>query len=75
MKLAYRVGADGVWALHFLVVVAILFGWLVPWLWPAYIAVLAGTLVSTLAFGHCVLSDWEYRLRRRADPRVEYDFS
>lgn len=75
MKLLYRTGADALWVTHFSVVVMALFGWLIPWLWPVYIAVLVGTLASTLMFGYCILSKWEYQLRREADPEVEYDFS
>lgn len=75
MRFFYRAGADIIWVLHFLIVVIALFGWLAPWLWPAYIAVLVGTLVSTLVYGYCVLSKWEYQLRKKINEQVEYDFS
>jgi len=75
MKFIYKVGADIIWLAHFLVVCIALFGWLVPSIWLIYIAVLVGTLISTLRLGFCILSKWEYDLRKRVDPKINYDFT
>lgn len=75
MNLLYQISADGVWVVHFFVLFVALFGWLVPWLWPVYIAVLAGTLISTPVLGYCFLSKWEYDLRKKINPALAYDFS
>ena len=75
MPIIYRVGADLVWCLHFVVVALALFGWLWPQLWLAYIAVLTGTLISTLSYGYCILSKWEYDLRKKSSSPITYDFS
>ncbi|HWO07460.1 MAG TPA: DUF2784 family protein [Candidatus Paceibacterota bacterium] len=68
--------ADMIWLTHFLVVCIVLFGWLVPSIWLMYIGVLVATLFSTTVYGYCIMSKWEYDLRRKADPEsVDYDFS
>ena len=75
MKPLYKIGADIVWLMHFFVVVVALFGWLVPSIWSMYMATLAGTFLSTSTLGYCILSKWEYALRKKADPHLAYDFS
>lgn len=74
MRLVYRIGADIIWLAHLAVVLIALFGWLVPSLWSVYMAVLAGVLISTLGLGYCILSKWEFELRKRIDPSLSYDF-
>lgn len=74
MKILYRLGADFIWLLHFVMVLIALFGWLVPSIWLIYIAVLVGTLISTLTLGYCIFSKWEYDLRKKIDPLLTYDF-
>lgn len=75
MKILYRIGADAIWLAHFAVVSIAVFGWLLPSIWPLYVAVLVGTLISTYSFGYCVLSKWEYDLRRMVRHDIAYDFS
>jgi len=76
MKFLYRVGAEAIFALHFLTVLLVVFGFLVPSLWYVYIAALVATLISDLIFGYCILSKWEFDLRRRFNPSVpKYDFA
>jgi hypothetical protein len=74
-RIAYRIGADVIWLCHFAVVCIALFGWLIPQLWFLYVAVLAGTLISTLTLGYCILSKWEFDLRKKVNPSMAYDFS
>lgn len=75
MKLIYRISADAIWLIHFLVVVLVLFGWLVPSLWYVYMAVLAGALLSELLLNYCFLSKWEFDLRKKINPGLDYDYS
>jgi hypothetical protein len=75
MKLLYRITADIIWLVHFLVVVLVLFGWLVPNLWYLYMAVLVGTLVSEFLLSYCFLSKWEFDLRKKVNPKLDYDFT
>ena len=65
MKFFYRVGADAIFILHFLLVLFVVFGWLTPRLWPWYMAALVVTLISDMVFGYCILSKWEFDLRKK----------
>ena len=75
MKYLYRTGADAIWLIHFLVVSLVLFGWLVPSFWYVYMVVLTGTLISELIWSYCILSKWEFDLRKRLNPSINYDFT
>ena len=75
MKYLYRIIADIIFLAHFLVLVIALFGWLVPSLWYVYMTVLILTLLSDLAFGYCILSKWEFDLRKKINPELDYRYS
>jgi hypothetical protein len=75
MKLLYQLSADAIWLLHLFVVILVLFGWLVPSLWYVYMAVLAGALLSELLLSYCFLSRWEFDLRKKINPALNYDYS
>lgn len=75
MRLFYRLSADVIWLIHFLVVVLLLFGWLMPSIWYAYMIALVLTLISELVWSYCILSKWEFDLRKKGDPTLDYDFS
>jgi len=70
----YRIAADTVFALHGIVLLVVIFGWLFPALWYWYMAVLILTLISEFTFGYCILSKWEFVLQHKSDPTVEYDY-
>ena len=36
---------------------------------------LALTLFSELLFGYCVVSKWEFELRKKLNPNIHYDYS
>jgi len=69
-----RLLAAIIFFLHFAVVLIVLFGWMIPSLWYPYMAVLAGTLLSDLVFGYCILSKWEFDLRKKIDPSIDYNY-
>jgi hypothetical protein len=75
MKFLYRFAADCIWTIHLLVVILILFGWLMPSLWYLYIVALIGALISELLLSYCFLSKWEFYLRKKYNPTVNYDYS
>lgn len=76
MKLFQRVIAELIFLLHLALVLLIcFFGWWVPALWPYYVAGLIATLISDLVFGYCILSKWEFDLRRKMHPHINYDFA
>jgi len=75
MKFLQRTLADVVWIVHFLVIVLVLFGWLIPSMWYYYMSVVAGALLSELFLGHCFLSKWEFDMRKKINPQLDYDYS
>jgi len=75
MKSLYRITADFIFLIHSIVLIVALFGWLVPSIWFIYIAVLVLTLLSDIAFGCCILSKWEFDLRKKINPQLNYHYS
>lgn len=75
MKYIYRIGADSIWLIHGLIVLIAFFGWLVPSLWTIYMSILILTLLSDLIYGYCLLSKWEFSLRKSIDPTVNYNYT
>lgn len=75
MKLVLNLVADVIWLLHFFVVIIALFGWLIPEIWYVYIFVLTSVLISNIIFEYCFLSRWEFNLRRKINPMLEYDYA
>jgi len=71
----YRITAEFIFVLHCVVVAVIAFGWVLPSLRYLYLAVLVATLFSMVAFGHCFLSKWEFFLRRKINPHLDYNYS
>jgi hypothetical protein len=63
-------------ALHLIVTLIIFFGWSISSISYIYISVLVGTALSWLLTGGCILSKFEYEVRRNLDPQLEeYDHS
>jgi hypothetical protein len=75
MKVVYRVGADLIFLFHFGLVLVAVFGFLFPRLWYVYMSALAVTFVSDLIFGYCIVSKWEFDLRKKIDPTINYNFT
>lgn len=75
MKTFEHIAAVGVFALHCLVMVVALFGWLWPSIWPAYIALITFVLIQDIFLGYCILSRWEFSLRRLLNPKLRYDYT
>lgn len=71
----YRAGAEIVFFVHLAILLIALFGWLFPSIWLLYMSVLAATFTSNGLLGRCILSDWEFGLRKRYDPATSYDYS
>ncbi len=69
-----RIAADTVFLIHAGVVVIVMFGWLVPSFWYFYMLVLLATLCSEIFFSYCILSQWEFALRKKIDPLLDYEY-
>jgi hypothetical protein len=70
-----RILAELLFIAHAALFFFLLFGWTAPQLWPLYMLAIAATLVSDLIFGYCLLSKWEFDLRRRAKQQVAYNYN
>ena len=75
MKTIEHVGAIGIFFLHCLIVAIAAFGWLWPALWPLYITLITVILIQDIVLGYCVLSRWEFSLRRMLNPKLRYDYT
>ncbi len=71
----YRAGADAIFLMHLALVLVAIFGFLEPRIWFVYMGVLVATLISDIVYGYCVLSKWEFDLRRKLNPALNYDFA
>ncbi len=61
--------------LHTILVIIILFGWAFPSFNLIYISALVLTLLSELILGYCPLTKWEFNLRKKQDPKLNYDYA
>jgi hypothetical protein len=75
MKLFYRIIADTIVIIHVCVFAFVLFGWAIPSLWYTYMTALVLTLLSDIVFGYCIISRWEFALRKKINPDINYDYS
>lgn len=69
------VAANGIFLVHCLVVFTIFFGWLFPKIWLLYMIVLVSTLVLDIILGYCILSKWEFDLRKKINPKLDYSYN
>ncbi len=73
--MAYRIAAEILLVLHIAIVLVIVFGFLIPTIWYLYVGCLAATLTSDMLFGYCILSKWEFDLRKKQNPSVDYNYT
>lgn len=74
MIVVNRLLAELVLALHVALTAVIFFGWLWPELWWVYVATVVGTLIFDTILGYCLLSKWEFELRRKCNPSINYEY-
>lgn len=74
-RLTYTTFAGVLFTVHFLLVLLVVFGWLVPPLFYVFLGALIATIISEIFFGYCFLSKWEFGLRKKLDPSREFDKS
>lgn len=70
-----RIFADVIFLLHAALFPLIALGWLVPSIWYFYMTLLAVTLLSDVYFGYCILSKWEFDLRKSVDSQIDYNYT
>lgn len=67
--------ADLIFFTHFLLGLFLVSGWYFDTFSLLYMLALILTLVSQIIFGYCILSKWEFNLRKKADPGLNYDYA
>jgi hypothetical protein len=75
MKTLEHLGAILIFILHCAVVIIALFGWMWPILWPVYVLLITIVLLQDALLGYCILSKWEFALRRMLNPKLRYDYT
>lgn len=71
----YQIGANTIFAIHLLLVILVVFGWLLDSLFYVFLFALFATFLSEVLLGYCFLSKWEFYIRRRIDPSRNFDKS
>ncbi len=71
----YRIAADTIFVLHAAIFLFNVFGWAIATLWWPYMTVLVLTLLYDTIFDYCVLSKWEFDLRKKINPSLRYDYN
>jgi hypothetical protein len=74
-KVLLRLVADSICLLHLVIFLVAVFGWLVPSMWQVYLATIIVTVISDLIFGYCIISKWEFEIRKLIDPAIDYDYT
>ena len=74
-KIQSRILADILFVSHLVWVTIILFGWWFTSIEYVYLGVLISTLVSELVLGYCILTKWEFDLRKKLEPNLNYNHS
>lgn len=64
-----------IFSAHFVLVLIVAVGWLVPGLFYLHTALLAATIMSEILFGYCVLTRLEFGLRKKLNPDAVFDRS
>jgi hypothetical protein len=75
MNLVYKIGANVIFILHLILVLLVIFGWAIPTMLTIYMAALVATLASDIVFGYCILSKWEFNLRKKLNPLLDYNYT
>jgi hypothetical protein len=67
--------ADLFFFIHFVLVVIVAVGWLLPILFYTHLSLLLLTLLSEIFLGYCILTRLEFGIRRKLDPMLSFDKS
>ena len=71
----YLTVANFIFLIHAAFALLVLVGWAIPGLFYIYLPVLITSLVSELLLGYCILTKWEFDIRKRLYPTVHYGHS
>ena len=74
-KYFYLTVANSIFVIHTMFVVVVLVGWAIPGVFSVYVPVLISSLISELMLGYCVLTKWEFGIRRKIYPDMHFEYS
>ena len=74
-KYFYLTVANSIFFIHTGFVLMVLVGWAIPGIFYVYLPMLIASLVSELLLGYCVLTKWEFGIRKRLFPTFRYEHS
>ena len=75
MKSIHRIFANILFFVHCILFGVVLVGYLFPRLWYLYMACLSLALLSDVIFGYCLLTKWEFLLRKKWNPDTNYNYN
>ncbi len=75
LRVMYIILADIIFGVHLLLVLVVTFGWLTESLFFLFVALIIATILSELILRSCILSVWEFSLRKKVYPGRIYDSS
>lgn len=64
--------ANFLFVLHFIIVGIILFGWIFPLIYFLYVGILLVTLLCWIFLGYCPITKWEFNIRKKYEPGLDY---
>jgi hypothetical protein len=73
-KIIYRIIADFIWFIHLMIVIIVVFGGFFPKIFYVYVGILIVTLLSEIIWKYCILSKWEFDLRKKINPKINYEY-
>lgn len=71
----YKLFANLLLLLHVLVVIIVLVGWYYPSLQMIHLIIAFLVLIAEVFLGYCPLTRWEFLLRKKVEPNLNYDSS
>ncbi len=74
-KFFYNLIANVVFLLHLFLVLVVCIGWAFPSLFYLFLFLLSITALSEIFLGYCILTKWEFSLRKKIDPSRQFDTS
>ena len=72
-KLRYHLLANLIFLLHTVIVSIIVIGWYYPAFQTLNLFVTMLTLFIEISFGYCPLTKWEFSVRKKLEPNLNYD--
>ena len=71
----YSTVANSLFLLHTAFALLVLVGWAIPGLVYVYLPLLLTSLIAERLLGYCVITKWEFAIRKRLHPALHYEHS